>query len=1152
MILSTRSGGETFRRNLTALARSSPVLAARLEEVSARDDARFIDSEESAPALVLGGSFVNPTQVQLTSRRRPLEEAERLASTVDPGAVGVVVVLGFGAGYHVAALARSMKRAGIILVFEPDLGLLRAVFERIDCSDWLSSSNVAIFHDAEDVPSLAAATQGVEGVFAVGVKVLDHPPSRARLAADAERFVGAFATVMRAVRTSVVTTLVQVDVTLRNYFQNLDRYATAPGIADLKNAASGRPAVVVAAGPSLERNLHLLARPGVRDRVVIIAVQTVLKAMLERGIRPHFVTALDYHEVSRRFYEGLTEADVEGVTLVVEPKANPAILEAFPGAIRCPAEPLLDDLLGPDLSRDMGRLPPGATVAHLAYFLARHLGCDPVILIGQDLGFTDGQYYAANAAIHTVWSGELSEFRTLEMMELERILRFGKLLTRKQDVLGRPILTDEQMSTYLVQFEREFLADSRAGRTVIDATEGGVAKAHTRVATLADALARYAAGEPISLPPTPAPRAREATLGRVTDRVRGVLRDVRSIARASRDARGLLDEMLEVHPDQQALGRLIERLDRIKEKVVSLRPAYGIVHFLNQTGALNRFKADRAIELDPNRSEVELQRLQIERDRVNVSWLADAADHLASLLEAGLATMAGAARLTRDPPPRREWLAQAGLAEKADGARRTVAAVLLADPERGGLGTARDLGAPFRGSDSLLKATLARLARAEGIDRVLVLTPDPRRIRELAGEMCAGHPVEIIAVDGARLRAHQDSLRGARLWCRAAWRGGLGGLSAFDEAFCAPLFAPVMRERSIDAAAVLGADWALVDPSLVGAAIARHRERPDANQLCFTQAPPGLGVAVIDRALVEELAAQADAAGPFATIGGLIGFVPVAPQLDPITRPACITVEPAVRDLGARLIPDTPESLVRFASALAGLPAEANASMIAAVLARSPAPAAKVIHLDVTTAEGAPIALSVLTRLLESLPAGGAPALTLGVEGDPLLHPELPRIVELARLAGAAGVHIRTRLGGGVEMLQRLFACAPEVVSVDLLADTPETYRALTGGDGYEVAATNLRILSARRGAGMPRMWVVPRLTRCDAVYPEIEPFYTRWLMECGACIIDPLPAPRAGERIAPLPLPEPARRRQAGSVWRLSANTVAASIGPQLLRASA
>jgi len=65
----------------------------------------------------------------------------------------------------------------------------------------------------------------------------------------------------------------------------------------------------------------------------------------------------------------------------------------------------------------MGQLPAGATVAHLAYYLGRYLGCDPVVLVGQDLGFTDGQYYAAGAAIHDVWAPELNEFNTLETME---------------------------------------------------------------------------------------------------------------------------------------------------------------------------------------------------------------------------------------------------------------------------------------------------------------------------------------------------------------------------------------------------------------------------------------------------------------------------------------------------------------------------------------------------------------------------------------------------------------------------------------------------------------------------------------------------------------------------------------------------------------
>src|SRR5690606_30118257 len=119
------------------------------------------------------------------------------------------------------------------------------------------------------------------------------------------------------------------------------------------DAAQGFPAVVVSAGPSLRRNMKLLAEPGVRDRVVIIAVQTVLKPLLAAGIKPHFVTALDFHEISKRFYEGLKPEDVQGVTLVVEPKVHPVVIDAFPGKVRCVAAKFLDELLGPEQSRKM-------------------------------------------------------------------------------------------------------------------------------------------------------------------------------------------------------------------------------------------------------------------------------------------------------------------------------------------------------------------------------------------------------------------------------------------------------------------------------------------------------------------------------------------------------------------------------------------------------------------------------------------------------------------------------------------------------------------------------------------------------------------------------------------------------------------------------
>ena len=55
---------------------------------------------------------------------------------------------------------------------------------------------------------------------------------------------------------------------------------------------------------------------------------------------------------------------------------------------------------------------------------------------------------------------------------------------------------------------------------------------------------------------------------------------------------------------------------------------------------------------------------------------------------------------------------------------------------------------------------------------------------------------------------------------------------------------------------------------------------------------------------------------------------------------------------------------------------------------------------------------------------------------------------------------------------------------------------------------------------------VVPRLTRRDAVYGELESWYDRHLLACGWAVLDPLEPSIDGERITPLPLPRAAAAR--------------------------
>jgi hypothetical protein len=994
-----------------------------------------------------------------------------------------------------------------------------------------------------------------------------------------------------------MTTLANGYVTTRNSLMNLDRYMTVSGVADLAGAAragnTARPAIVVSAGPSLARNIAELKRPGLRDRFVIIAVQTVLKTLLAEGIRPHFVTALDYHEVSRRFYEGLTPADVEGITLVAEPKANPAILGAFPGALRVPADPFLEEFIGEDLSRLLGTIKPGATVAHMAYYLARLLGCDPVILVGQDLGFTDGQYYAAGAAIHEVWSGELSELRTLEMMEWERIVR-GKYtvggstpdgregagepnMHRRTDVLGRPIYIDQQMATYLSQFERDFREDEARGLRVIDATEGGVAKDHAVAMTLAEAIESAGFVPPLELPaPAPA-HDTERRLRRVAERVRKVRQDVSRIGEHSRGAAKLLEEMIEHQHDQPRVNKLIVRAHTMGEEVGQMRPAFALVQHLNQAGSLKRVRADRAIMLEEasgGLSPMARQRRELERDLVNVRWLAEAADELGVMLDGVTRMLAGGERLTGEAVRRGDREVERALGAPVDrasqpvvakgaGERARIVAMIAADPQRSGLGLTRDLGEPVAPGMTALTAVLTRLSQCRELDGVVIVCENPERVRPLLGSAPASLEVELVRVSGDVFAGRARGMVGARLWSREAWRGGLGGLSVYDEA-CAPaVMAPVMELRAIDAAAVVGADWALVDPALVDAAIARYREGAGEVRLSFCQAPPGLGCAVVERSLMRELASNATTAGALASIGGRLSYSPLFPMPDPIAnlhasakgKPVCIPAAPAVRDCGLRFIADCSagRALVSRVMAAAGDSwSRAVAGDIVRHAGPEPQPCGLPRELVIELCTGRltsgarggwlrggagggggdgverPVmAVPLAERILRQLGEGRDDALvTFFGAGDPMLHPELPRLVASAKRAGIAGVHVRTDLVDARHG-EALLESGVDLFSVDLMAETPATYRTLMGADLFERARTNLIGLLERRGSlpggaggGLPVPWIVPRITRCDAVYEEIETFYDRWILAAGAAVIDPLPRPLAGDRIEPLPPP--------------------------------
>ncbi len=252
---------------------------------------------------------------------------------------------------------------------------------------------------------------------------------------------------------------------LLNTLRNLPVLARERDVRRLFGSCKGRPVVVAGAGPSLNANLEAL-RP-LRDRVVLVSVDTALRPCLSTGIQPDFVVAVDPGTPNTRHLTGLPPC--KGTVLVAETSLQPVTFAAFAGrsflyrvANHHPWPWLQEHGLDAAILRAWG------SVMITAFDLAVRLGADPVVFIGADLAYTDGQPYCRGTVYEEDWERRTTDGEALEEIWQGAIAMHPAVFERHGD---------EEIATapHLVQFRDALVHASRAAACrVVNATGRGI------------------------------------------------------------------------------------------------------------------------------------------------------------------------------------------------------------------------------------------------------------------------------------------------------------------------------------------------------------------------------------------------------------------------------------------------------------------------------------------------------------------------------------------------------------------------------------------------------------------------------------------------------------------------------------------------------
>jgi hypothetical protein len=598
--------------NLAALWASEPRLAEAIESLDEQGEYPVEPSRSGHPTLAV--QTPDGRRVYLHSRYNPLEEAQRLIDPIEIAQTTTFNVLGLGLGYHLQLLFERASEEAIFCIFEPDLRLVRTALWHRDLSAAIQSHRLLWFVRGDKAELFQRLTPHT-ALISMGAQTIVHAPSlqlHESFFRQAQVWLSEYASFCR---TSMNTLVFNSRKTAENIARNVGWYAAAPSAARLADRYRNRPAVIVSAGPSLRKNQHLLK--DLDQRAVLIAVQTTLRPLLDMGIQPHFVTSLDYHEICTRFFEKLPSPI--RTELVAEPKATSLIFNMMTGPVTLIGNDFADGLLR-ELKLSKAGLASGATVAHLAFYLAEFLGCDPIIFIGQDLGFADGLCYAPGTSYEDVWQPELSRFCTVEMKQWEQIIRDRPILRRIPDYMGRPMYTEERLFTYLHQFERDF-AKSRA--RIIDATEGGAFKRGSKVMPLADAIRQFCT-QPLPQNHGDLPPLRWDMLDQCRQSILLRRDEAMQIEQISLSTLPLLEEIRDHLADQERVNRAIAAVDELRARMDTLGRTYDQVMQMSQQSELRRFESDRRLAAARVQG-ADRQKRQIERDIENVRAVISAA-----------------------------------------------------------------------------------------------------------------------------------------------------------------------------------------------------------------------------------------------------------------------------------------------------------------------------------------------------------------------------------------------------------------------------------------------------------------------------------------------------------------------------------------------
>ncbi|WPK12409.1 6-hydroxymethylpterin diphosphokinase MptE-like protein [Lysinibacillus louembei] len=319
----------------------------------------------------------------LHSKYNPLQEAKMFAEReINQGYVHIL--FGYGLGYIANELIKLLDGKEKLIIIDPLFDILDN--PTVDSAEFIVINSI---DELEIKKYLLATLENYERK----IKVICSP--------NYDKILQSEYLVLLKIIKDIQNTNIVNENTIRlfsnfwqeNYIKNLLFMSEDASLKALQNAYT-LPIVIASGGPSLTKQLPKLK--AFSSKCIIIAAGSTINSLLAADIEPDFIVTIDGSDEN---YVHFKDLHIKSAKLIYSVGSYYKIQENFKGE-RVAFVPMKEERLQKYIKNKFSTEIPiifgGGSVANFALHIATLITSGPIAFIGQDLAYTNNEFYAKN------------------------------------------------------------------------------------------------------------------------------------------------------------------------------------------------------------------------------------------------------------------------------------------------------------------------------------------------------------------------------------------------------------------------------------------------------------------------------------------------------------------------------------------------------------------------------------------------------------------------------------------------------------------------------------------------------------------------------------------------------------------------------------